>query len=475
MRYDMRTLILLSCLLLGLQLHSQEQLGLRLERYSGVNSLHLNPANYLSSALTWDVNLAGVGVYGNTNYGYIRNTTVPEILSFLPNIDAAVNYNSETQFPPNTLIVDAYDNGKRKYASLGAIVMGPAVAIKLPSGHSFGLFTNLRAGFSAFNIPPELSHHVFDRTPFGQEIQIAPLSSSGMVWSEIGLNYAYRISTAAGSLDLGASVKFLNGYEAFFANSDAQVGITQFPGDTMTIAAPDVSFGFTNSNTSGEDMRANRNGRGLGLDLGMVLSLEDHDGESLWKFGLALLDIGRVRFSENAERHRVDTDRSFTFWEGEYSSAEEIDDAVQLFSNHALENASASRTGSEFNIWLPGALSLQVDRSLGKYLFLNATLLQRLPHRRNTLRRTNLLAISPRFEHRWFSAMLPLGLYNYRNFQLGASLRLGFLTLGSDNITPFFNRGDFTGADFYFALKVNPFQLGLDLRRRGKDVKCYDF
>jgi len=70
-------------------------------------------------------------------------------------------------------------------------------------------------------------------------------------------------------------------------------------------------------------------------------------------------------------------------------------------------------------------------------------------------------------------------LYNWQDFRLGTSMRIGFLTVGSDNIGGFVGKSALTGMDFYFSLKANPFTLnflgGSGGRRKGKSVKCYKF
>ena len=124
------TILVFSLLIINVSF-SQEQLGLRLENFSGVNSLSLNPANNLSGAFNWDVNIVGAGVFGETSYGYIYQTNVPEIIRLLPEVDAAYNYSNENQFPDNTLIYDINDNGKKKYGNLSATILGPSFMIKL--------------------------------------------------------------------------------------------------------------------------------------------------------------------------------------------------------------------------------------------------------------------------------------------------------------------------------------------------------
>jgi uncharacterized protein DUF5723 len=458
---------------------SQEQLGLRLENFSGVNSLSLNPANNLSGAFNWDVNIVGGGVFGETNYGYINETNIPEIIRLLPEVDAAYNYSNENQFPDNTLIYDINDNDKKKYGNLSTTILGPSFMIKLASGHSFGLFTNFRSAISAQQIPHELNYYFFDRTPLGEEINVEPFIGAGMTWSEVGINYARRVETYNGGLDIGVSIKFLNGYEAFFMNNEESFGLTQLPGDTLSFAQPTFTYGVTTSNASGEGFELNKNGSGFSFDLGAVYTIDGYDDTYQWKFGAAILDIGKINFNKNAESHEIKTDDTFLIPTGDYDNVEGLDDFLALLSEQALGSPSASLKGRGFDIWLPGALSLQADYNVIPQVFVNATLIQRLPYQRNAVKRGNLFAITPRYEHRWISAAIPVSLYNYNKVRVGAAIRLAFLTIGTESLTSFFGSSKVTGSDFYFALKINPFNLGFNIGngggKKGKNVKCYEF
>lgn len=476
----MRFCIIFFIILPITSLFCQEQLGLRLENYSGVNSLALNPANNLSSHFTWDVNLVGAGIFGENNYGVIYNTNIPEILRFLPEADVAYNYSNENQYPEKTLITDFNNNGRKKYANGSAVILGPSFMVNLSSGHSFGIFTNFRVAASAQRVPSELNYYFFDETPFDEEFEVAPFIAAAMSWSEIGINYSRRIITDEGNLDIGGSIKFLNGYEAAFFNNNKSFGLTQFTGDTLSFFAPDFEYGLTTSNASGDNFNLNKNGGGVAFDLGVVYTIDGYGDMYDWKFGAALLDIGKINFKENAESHEINTDNIFAIPTGDYDGLEEVDDVLALLSAQALSDSSLSLQKRNFDIWLPGALSLQADYRLTDNVFVNATLIQRLPYQRNAVKRGNFLALTPRFEHRWFAAALPVSLYNYSRVRLGASVRIAFLTIGSENLTSFIGRSDFTGSDIYFALKVNPFKLGFNFgggggRRGGKNVKCYEF
>ena len=97
------------------------------------------------------------------------------------------------------------------------------------------------------------------------------------------------------------------------------------------------------------------------------------------------------------------------------------------------------------------------------------------------------MVVSPRYETRWFGASIPVSLYNWEKVNYGLALRLGFLSLGTDNLGSMIENKDFSGSDFYVALKINPFQWGGDddnkgwinrwksgNKKKGK-VRCFEF
>ena len=106
---------------------------------------------------------------------------------------------------------------------------------------------------------------------------------------------------------------------------------------------------------------------------------------------------------------------------------------------------------------LPAALSVQVDRALPKNFYISALAVRRIKFKAPGVDRANILAITPRYERRWFEVATPVVLYDDKDLRLGASIKLAFLTIGSDNVLSIFRKHNFSGSDIYVALKLNPF------------------
>jgi len=80
-----------------------------------------------------------------------------------------------------------------------------------------------------------------------------------------------------------------------------------------------------------------------------------------------------------------------------------------------------------------------------------------------------MLALTPRFEGKWFEASVPLVLNNdYRNLTVGAFLRLGPFFIGSDNISGLLKSSNVKGFDLYTGCYIPIFKR--NPRDRDRDL-----
>lgn len=460
---------------------AQEQIGLRLENYAGINSAFINPANPLSYPLQWDLNIVSASQFADNNYAYIVESNLLKIIKNNGNIHTPLD---ESNIRPDQIELDFNVRDNNYYVSVFSQVTGPSFSVKIGDENSIGFFTNLRAAFSAQSIPNELGYYQVYQNQVTTPLEVEPSIAVGMVWSEIGLSYARKIYTGDGYLGIGGSFKFLNGYEAGFAENRTAFTAIQQVADTFSLNTPDIEFGYTTSNVDmvdGNNFSKSRNGGGVALDLGVTYVYEGNEDNYKLKLGASILDFGRIKFDRNADKYRVGYDGTMEFTSADYRDFTTPDEVAEELSQQIYGNLTDIKVANQFSVWLPTALSLQADYMVMPMFYVNGLLVQRFPKIGVGVQRGNMMSVTPRFEHRWFSAALPLVVYNYSHFNVGASLRLGFLTIGSDNLGSLIGNSDFYGTDFYVGLKINPFDLGLNLGGGGgfggggKKVKCYDF
>lgn len=468
--------ILVLCLLAFSNLKAQEQLGLKIENYSGINSVLLNPTYQLTSPMKWNINLASAGVFFDNNYGYLQNTSAINALRRRNEIKSRPDINTETENPDDFLILDYYNGQNKKQGSLLATVMGPSFMLNLNSGWSIGLFTNYRVASSARKIPSSLNYYEFENKEIGDQFEVAPFKVAGMSWGELGFNVAKKMRTNIGTIGLGVNLKILTGNDGFYFNNNNTFGLTKFSQDSLDFGSLDVNYGYTESLDNDGNYVRQRSGTGLGLDIGFSYIEEYRDGTYQWKAGAALVDIGRINFKQNSPQFAINSDNAFTFATETFDRLNTIDDRSDFLSLSALNSESAALEDDHFKIWLPAALTAFGDYRLTNSVYLNATLVQSIPLGKNAVARDNLLAFTPRYEKKWFGAMMPISLHNYRKLRVGLAARLAFLTLGTENLRSFFKQDEFTGSDFYVGVRVNPFNLGLGNGEAGdkhRSKGCY--
>ncbi|MFN7118771.1 MAG: DUF5723 family protein [Saprospiraceae bacterium] len=464
------TVIVATILLFSVTGLAQEQLGMRTSNYAGVNGLTLNPAGSLVYPFRWDVNLIEFGQFFDNNYFFVENFRLLDALN-LPSKGALRPDLTERNLPtpPDRFVVDFYrsrpDDDKFTFrGDLVTNVMGPSLLLQLGDATVVGLYTRARGVFNARKLPGAIGYYEFTDKEVDSLFVVQPFKVGGMAWSEIGLNYARTGVTEYGDISFGGTIKWLQGYEAGYGSMEQSMTFRQLPGNRLIGEPGRTKHAFTIPSVTENDVQLQRKGSGVAIDLGMAFTILDENDHYKWKIGFSLLDVGAIRFNKSAENHAINvTDSTALYFKEfeQFESADQLDSVARLFSRQTMKDPYASLQGRAFTMWLPTAFSVQAEMAVLPSFFVNATWIQGLPLAKNTIRRNNLLGITPRFERRWFEAALPITMLDWKHLRSGLAVRLGFLWLGTEDLGSVIRRSNFDSTDFYFALKVNPFQLNL--------------
>ncbi len=470
-------LILLFCSFSLLSI-AQEQLGLRTENYSGINSVFANPANNLTTPFQWDVNLGAVGGFVDNTIGGYRDASVSDVLNNVDRLFLATDFPSDQEFPADATVFDFAPLGKDKFASAVTIVTGPAIMLNFEK-HSFGVFTNFRAVVSGHKIPAVLGYYDYESIRPGDNYSVFPSNVGGMAWGEIGINYLYKGEANNGQIGIGFNLKYLQGFESFFVKNNTNLNITKLERDVLNFEnGANINVGFTATSIDEEAVNLQQNGTGFGLDIGLTFAALDYQDGAGIKLGVSILDIGKIKFTKNTEAHTIDIGNPFSFDPKNLRDVTNFRDGLDQLNEELFGTTGVSLTGDTYEMWLPSAFSLQADLAIRENIYVNATVVQRIPIGEISVERGNLFALTPRYESRWVSAFLPVSVYNWQHFQVGAAARLAFLTFGTENLGSFFGNKSLTGTDFYMAIKINPFRMGWKNGgggRKSKAVQCYEF
>lgn len=463
-----RIFLLIFVLLAIKPLCAQDLLGIMNSSYAGINGSVINPAVTVTSPYYVDINLITGNFFAENNYIYIAK----EDYRF------SRFFETDPQFPthePGNMIVYDYYNTKDKKGFAGNRFLGPSVAVTVGS-HAFGIVTGERTFTSTKNVPYDVAKFAFERREFPPQYNINYVSDKNiynaeMAWAEMGFNYSYIIHNESTDYwAAGITLKNLRGYGGaylFTTNTDYLIP----DNNTLIINNLKAEAGYslpldyeTNEYVNDPLFR----GKGLGMDIGVIYQkkkrYEPAEASNKlcsqnyipyhYKIGISLLDIGGIKFTQNAEK--LVFDNVSTVWPNinsvYYTS---VNDLTELLSNQFYGNPTELKQGNEIKIALPTALSIQFDWNYTKNWFINTTMVLPLQLTKSGLRRPGLLAVTPRYETALFDVSMPVSLFDWTKPRVGLSARFLWFFIGTEKISGFFSYKDFTGLDFYFGAKIS--------------------
>ncbi len=441
----------------------QNQLGLHISNYAGANGLSLNPASFQVSPLSWDVNILSGGVYFENDYAFLENTNSLKLLT--QNSQVLVDRNAEGTPPADGLFYNFFYPAGRINLSVNAFAGLPAGVFRVNPKFSIGIFTKARLAFSGHKLDNNLSKPQLDLWLENNEMSFKPLQVSALSWGEVAINLGFNTTRKIRTKSaFGVNIKYLIGLGAAYFKNNQTIDILP---TSLNYSSPQASLQFGQAGVFNRPNKAVL-GKGFGFDMGYSFKKKKKGGQQYhYQLNAALVDIGWISFNKGTEAYDINGS-NLSLLKEELNDLNDLNELANLLSDGS-GNSSAQ---SNFVMFLPAALHLSADYRLSQYFLLNAAINQRLKLGKIRVERDNLLALSARFENRWFEAGVPLVLTNYQKLRMGAWLRLGFLTIGSDNLgSLFINQNQYSGSDLYFAIRLMP---GLKKNRHTKKADaCY--
>lgn len=447
-------LCLVALLIFSTSLFAQEQLGLRLGNYSGVHALQLNPSWHVDGPLKWDVNIVSGGLFLEQDYIYGQRSTLPQLIRGGGEIQDA-NSNGDSNPNASSVVPLVFQDNGRYNSHHNLFLMAPSFMANIGS-HSFGMYLSARSWSSAYRLDGDLGYQsLVDSNLFVGTID--PFQVGIADWGEAGITYATRIDSRRKiDVRLGGTAKILLGFDgASIRNHQSTDVIRQ--DDEIALGPTDLSMAYSTGYEDGTGYSAGVRGFGFAGDIGVSwVNRQVKDGRQhyKWKLGVSIIDIGRIRFSRDAFSYAYQNNDSSYFNTDQFEDVRDPNDLIDAI-NSGDNTTSAIQTGDQLGMWMPMALSVQYDGALVHKLYLSATAVIGMRFKGDAIERSDLLAVTPRFEHRWFEIGMPVSLYRWKDVSLGTYVRLGPLTIGTENLNSFAIPGKLEGSDIYFALKIH--------------------
>lgn len=483
-----KAIILCVFLMTFLNLPAQEMLGIVNSNYSGIHGALINPSSLTNSRYYLDINFLTIGLSAENNYLYLPKNGY-KFSRFLG------KYNDFPLYGPDNLPVTHFDNNNSVNEFAIARLMGPSAMLNIGK-HAFGITTGIRTMTSVRNVPHQLADLLYqgldDPPQFGINYPVSKkFAAAALGWAELGLSYAYVFRQS--QLEYwsgGMTVKRLWGYSGGYTYVN-NIDYTVYKRDAVTIYNISGETGYSlpvDYSTSLFLRTPLFRGHGYGFDIGVTYQKmkKEHQDASYrsvcaeaykpykYRIGISIIDIGSISFKKNAQRlvFKDPNPANINFLNIIRTT---IDPTVRNISSHFYNDTAKLLQGNSIKVGLPTALSVQMDINYTGNWYINGILIYPLMLRSAGIARPGQLAVTPRYETDHFEVDLPVSMYDFKRPRIGISMRLYFLTIGTDKLGGFFNLSDFTGMDFYMALKWNFLKGHCHEKRKTNNGSCVGF
>lgn len=446
------------------------------DNYAGSATMSMNPALMNSSNVYFDFSLANVGLSIFNDYAYIEGRDMSSFMFSKEHMVPAYNMDGAEY---NFLI---YDNPEMKpnniYEFLDVNVL--RFMLNLDGRQSLGLSFNMRVYTNGIDLPHEIPDIVLkglENDGFNGRYVSSDASISTMEWAEVAMSYSRKLYDRYQSrVDVGVGVKYLLGYSAAVANIN-NLDYEIFGEDSIVVNRFDADLAYSlpinyNENfVSGSVFNSSLvRGNGLAFDLGFTYAYKKSVSNDrriltpcmqpklnyLWKLGVSLMDVGFISFKNNAIDNSFDASEEMLFDRYVFDDVKSFGDMVGFMSAMYYDGDSlASVVADNFKVGLPTTLRLQFDYNIKDNYYVNATVVQPLKLMKYSVRAVPQLMVEARYESDLYGFSLPLTLRDYSDFLIGASARMAFVTVGTQNIASYLGFGKVNGMDIFVSVKFN--------------------
>lgn len=447
----MRIALILPLILMHVFLQAQESYSGLSSNYTPTNSVLINPSSMLDAKTRIDINLVSVGAYLMNNLVYLPKNSLP-------------TYLNEKQYEnPQDFDLRLNRNKYRMYAR--AVAQAPGFVFS-QGDHAFGLGLGAKSYTYLSNVPGKVITGLATRTiPDDPTVHAKKVSLMTMTYGDVKLSYAYTFLKKKRELFMGGisvskfiplqaggskmkqlNAEVLNDSTGFVFDMDADVANLVTKQATF-FSGFGLDLGFTYQRMKAESFNYYPNSKRNNC----------RKNYYLYKIGVSIMDIGSLKFKQDELQYYGLKAENYE-WEREEFSTDNLNVFEQIQNQEiGTEDQNEAFIKKLTTFRLPSYISVQGDYNMWHdRWYLNLSIVQRIPQplRRLGVSRANSIALTPRFETKFFEFAMPFSLYDYYKPQLGIFFRFWFLSIGTDKIIDLVFDTDTYGADIYFALKI---------------------
>lgn len=432
--------------------------------YAGSLAPANNPAAIQHAPFSWDLTIFAAQAKQGTNAFVVKNFS---LLS--PSSDAVFVSNNGVK---NRFVFANQDlhlfNARIRLNENSTIAFGGNVR-----SYAYGTSSQTNYQDTVYSLADFLKINV-DRQPFsGQAV--------GSSWLEGYFTYSRTlIDDGFNLLNAGITIKANRSLGGGYARAEDLRYTTSFDNDGRAIYTLETgnlqygysyNFDYVNSNATSTINAKNflkRAYNNVGFDVGIEYiiqkGMEDDDDADDFsystKVGISLMDIGGNKY-----RHGRNSGLAIGSKNGITDSVLEnkfknIDNVAGFRDTLASIANSFTGTVSNFVIYQPTRLIINVDQYLSSNFFVNAELtlpvIQLASSNTLFIKDMNLLAVTPRWETKSLGLYMPVMLNMRKQLWVGGALRAGPLLLGVHNLSNIFSKNKIQNGGGYIALTIRP-------------------
>lgn len=480
---------------------AQYYTGFNTSSYAGVTGVGFNPA-IADNPFIVDINLISMGLAVNNNYIGVDRST------FMNALKGSIV--SDSAFQKDHLLERV--NGKDKDIFMGAQVQGPLSFMftfgkgKNKNKNALAFSYNANMVFNVNNLSETLARSAYygmgykadSVTNFvGQNLSNSNLAVKTMAWMDYGVTYS-RVIYDQGDhfIKLGGTLKLIDGIiGGYLYGNNLNYKWPNY--DSVSINNASVKYALSGSATQVAQQISNGNFQAgtflknamsftyakpsAAVDLGFVYEWRPDkdkykyrmDCDDQWDYskqryklsvGFSIIDFGAVKFKQD-----VTTGSFYANVQNWNVQHLKFPNGLQSFNDTISSRFGYTTTSTAFTMWLPTRFNLYVDYNIayGFGVNLAGVLSPDMAKDRNMVQDVSTFTLTPKFDHSYVGVYLPLSYDVYGNFNFGATLRLGPLFVGTQDILAFFAKKHIYNEEFHAGIKITiPYHK---LRDKDKD------
>lgn len=452
-------------------LYGQAQVNevLKASQFGGITNVSFNPA-IADNPFLVDINLISGSMGLENNY-----------IGISPKTFTNHNLFSDPNFQSTQLTERL--NGNPKSLFLGMQVQGPlsfmvSFGKKRNNKNAIGFSWHTNSIVNIDGVGQELARIMYygegtkadSITGYNyQSLSNQNLSVKALAWADFGITYSRVLfDEGAHMLKAGVTAKAIVGLAGGYISSN-NINYRWRNFDTLDINHSDLSYGHSaaisqiqSANNASSMVTAILDGKSkvsFAADLGLIYEWRpdkdkyqyDMDCEKWYKndvkkyklsVGFSVIDIGRVLFAKphNVSNYAADIQG----WDVKHAGITSVTTFDSVLASKPANFVSGG--ASSFKMWLPTRFNLFIDYNIykGIGLNLNGIISPNLAKEDNMVHYPTSIALTPRYDMKWFGAYIPLTYNQYGNFGAGFGLRAGPLFVTSSNIiTAFANKATY--------------------------------